>query len=84
MYEHPILVDQAGKALLGLFLLYSSLSRPLPCLLSSLPGMTVWNDSLFLSSLNVMDYSLIVGLDDSGQLIVGIIGMEDGERRKEN
>eukprot|EP01127_Copromyxa_protea_P010957 TRINITY_DN2723_c0_g1_i1.p1 TRINITY_DN2723_c0_g1~~TRINITY_DN2723_c0_g1_i1.p1 ORF type:complete len:843 (-),score=210.29 TRINITY_DN2723_c0_g1_i1:47-2230(-) len=52
MYERPILVDQAGKALLG---------------------MTVWNDSLFLSSLNVMDYSLIVGIDTNGKLVVGII-----------
>jgi 1-phosphatidylinositol-3-phosphate 5-kinase len=36
--------------------------------------MTVWNDTLFLSKLNVMDYSLIAGIDDSGRLICGIIG----------
>ena len=34
----------------------------------------VWNDSLFLSSLYVMDYSLIVGIDEENQeLVVGII-----------
>lgn len=39
----------------------------------SLLGMTVWNDTLFLSKLNVMDYSLIAGIDDCGRLICGII-----------
>jgi 1-phosphatidylinositol-3-phosphate 5-kinase len=34
----------------------------------------VWNDSLFLSSLYVMDYSLIVGIDEENQeLVVGIV-----------
>jgi len=34
----------------------------------------IWNDSLFLSSLGVMDYSLVVGIDFTNkQLIVGII-----------
>jgi hypothetical protein len=38
-------------------------------------GMTIWNDTLFLSSLNVMDYSLVVGIDeDNNDLVVGIIG----------
>jgi 1-phosphatidylinositol-3-phosphate 5-kinase len=38
-------------------------------------GMAVWNDSLFLAALNVMDYSLLVGVDEStGQLVCGIIG----------
>jgi len=37
-------------------------------------GMTIWNDSYFLSELNVMDYSLIVGVDqDTNQLVIGII-----------
>jgi 1-phosphatidylinositol-3-phosphate 5-kinase len=34
----------------------------------------IWNDSLFLSSLGVMDYSLVVGVDSvNKQFIVGII-----------
>jgi hypothetical protein len=37
--------------------------------------MTVWNDTLFLSKLNVMDYSLIVGIEENGRLICGIIGI---------
>ena len=37
-------------------------------------AMTVWNDTLCLSSLNVMDYSLLVGVDDTnGKLVLGII-----------
>jgi 1-phosphatidylinositol-3-phosphate 5-kinase len=37
-------------------------------------GMTIWNDTLFLSSLNVMDYSLLVGVDEEkNELVVGII-----------
>jgi 1-phosphatidylinositol-3-phosphate 5-kinase len=41
----------------------------------ALLGMTVWNDTLCLSSLNVMDYSLLVGIDEEKQqLVVGIIG----------
>lgn len=36
----------------------------------------VWNDTLFLSSISVMDYSLIVGIDDTtGEIVVGIIGL---------
>lgn len=38
-------------------------------------SIAVWNDSLFLDSLGVMDYSLLVGLDkDKSELVVGIIG----------
>ncbi|KAK0552680.1 Mitochondrial distribution and morphology protein 12 [Tilletia horrida] len=34
----------------------------------------LWNDSMFLAEMNVMDYSLIVGLDKSNlELVVGII-----------
>eukprot|EP01113_Clastostelium_recurvatum_P021918 TRINITY_DN2601_c0_g1_i3.p1 TRINITY_DN2601_c0_g1~~TRINITY_DN2601_c0_g1_i3.p1 ORF type:complete len:2157 (+),score=555.75 TRINITY_DN2601_c0_g1_i3:83-6553(+) len=37
-------------------------------------GQAVWNDTAFLASLNVMDYSLLVGVDSqSKQLVVGII-----------
>lgn len=36
--------------------------------------LAVWNDSLFLSSLYVMDYSLIVGIDEESQrLVIGIV-----------
>ena len=35
----------------------------------------VWNDTLFLSQQNVMDYSLMAGfVDDRFEIIVGIIG----------
>ncbi|KAH6584823.1 hypothetical protein BASA61_007191 [Batrachochytrium salamandrivorans] len=35
---------------------------------------SVWNDTLFLSRLNVMDYSLLVGIDrESNELVVGIV-----------
>jgi len=41
-------------------------------------SIAVWNDSLFLDSLGVMDYSLLVGLDkDKSELVVGIIGTHD-------
>ncbi|KAJ2723869.1 Mitochondrial distribution and morphology protein 12 [Coemansia sp. Benny D115] len=34
----------------------------------------IWNDTLFLSKMNVMDYSLLVGFDEkSGELVVGIV-----------
>ncbi|KND01990.1 uncharacterized protein SPPG_02496 [Spizellomyces punctatus DAOM BR117] len=35
---------------------------------------SVWNDTLFLSKLNVMDYSLLVGIDvERSELVVGIV-----------
>lgn len=35
---------------------------------------SVWNDTLFLSKLNVMDYSLLVGIDEEREeLVVGIV-----------
>ncbi len=37
--------------------------------------MSLWNDSLFLCRQNVVDYSLLVGLDQDNKVItVGIIG----------
>ena len=36
----------------------------------------VWNDTLFLSDLNVMDYSLITGINDNNEVVVGIIGTQ--------
>ncbi len=35
----------------------------------------IWNDSLFLSKLDVMDYSLIAGFEEgTNNLIIGIVG----------
>ncbi|KTW31610.1 hypothetical protein T552_00248 [Pneumocystis carinii B80] len=35
---------------------------------------SLWNDTLFLAKMNVMDYSMVVGIDDERQeLVVGII-----------
>lgn len=34
----------------------------------------LWNDTLFLSNLNVMDYSLVVGIDqERKELVIGIV-----------
>ena len=36
---------------------------------------SLWNDTLFLSRQNVMDYSLMIGIDEAKkELVVGIIG----------
>ncbi|KAJ3120850.1 1-phosphatidylinositol-3-phosphate 5-kinase [Physocladia obscura] len=36
---------------------------------------SVWNDTLFLAKMNVMDYSLLVGIDEEkNELVVGIVG----------
>lgn len=35
----------------------------------------IWNDTEFLAELNVMDYSLVVGVDGNRrELVVGIVG----------
>ncbi|GMF34307.1 unnamed protein product [[Candida] boidinii] len=35
---------------------------------------SLWNDTLFLAKMNVMDYSLVIGIDsDNQELVVGII-----------
>jgi hypothetical protein len=37
-------------------------------------GLAIWNDTLLLSAANVMDYSLLTGIDEQGQVIaLGII-----------
>jgi len=36
-------------------------------------GQAVWNDTAFLSSHNVMDYSMLAGIGKNGELVVGII-----------
>jgi 1-phosphatidylinositol-3-phosphate 5-kinase len=41
----------------------------------ALISMCVYNDAHFLSKHNIMDYSLLVGVDETNQeLVVGIIG----------
>jgi 1-phosphatidylinositol-3-phosphate 5-kinase len=36
---------------------------------------SLYNDTLFLAKMNVMDYSLVIGIDEENkQLVVGIIG----------
>ncbi len=36
----------------------------------------LYNDSKFLADINVMDYSLVVGVDsEKNELVVGIVGM---------
>jgi len=38
--------------------------------------MSLYNDTLFLEKMNVMDYSLLVGVDITNQeLVVGIVGI---------
>jgi 1-phosphatidylinositol-3-phosphate 5-kinase len=40
---------------------------------------SLWNDTLFLAKMNVMDYSLVIGIDEESQdLILGIIGNVTG------
>lgn len=39
---------------------------------------SIYNDTLFLSRLNIMDYSLLVGVnDEDNSLILGIVGNTD-------
>lgn len=41
------------------------------------------NDAKFLSECNIMDYSLLVGIDDEKkEMIVGIVGKEKGATNK--
>jgi hypothetical protein len=36
---------------------------------------SLWNDTLFLAKMNVMDYSLVIGIDEEHrELVLGIIG----------
>jgi 1-phosphatidylinositol-3-phosphate 5-kinase len=36
---------------------------------------SLWNDTLFLAKMNVMDYSLVIGIDEENKdLVLGIIG----------
>jgi 1-phosphatidylinositol-3-phosphate 5-kinase len=45
--------------------------------------MSLFNDTLFLEKLNVMDYSLVVGVDEStNELVVGIVGQCLSKGRK--
>jgi len=38
---------------------------------------SLWNDTLFLAKMNVMDYSLVIGIDEEHKdLVLGIIGTQ--------
>ena len=42
----------------------------------ALLSLSIFNDTLFLEKVNVMDYSLLVGIDvENQELVVGIIGL---------
>jgi phosphatidylinositol-4-phosphate 5-kinase len=42
----------------------------------------LYNDSKFLSDINVMDYSLVVGVDSQkNELVLGIVGKLNPQRR---
>ena len=61
-------------------LLLDTSGYPLPLSDASktLLRLSVFNDTLFLSSLEIVDYSIIVGLDDKAhKLVVGIIGTNE-------
>ncbi|BGP31249.1 Mitochondrial distribution and morphology protein 12 [Rhodotorula toruloides] len=69
-------VDENNPVLLDENLLELSLKNPFYVREESkqLIRQAVWNDSQFLSDLNVMDYSLVVGVDAvKSELVVGIV-----------
>jgi hypothetical protein len=46
---------------------------------------SLWNDTLFLAKMNVMDYSLVIGIDEeNSDLILGIIGIQVSLERSDN
>eukprot|EP00546_Thalassionema_frauenfeldii_P019067 CAMPEP_0178894948 /NCGR_PEP_ID=MMETSP0786-20121207/301_1 /TAXON_ID=186022 /ORGANISM="Thalassionema frauenfeldii, Strain CCMP 1798" /LENGTH=691 /DNA_ID=CAMNT_0020565097 /DNA_START=745 /DNA_END=2820 /DNA_ORIENTATION=+ len=68
-------VNQNGTLLDGDFLEYTN-GRPLPLndRAKAVFHMSILNDTLFLSIINVLDYSILVGIDEeSMELVVGII-----------
>ncbi|KAF2076491.1 hypothetical protein CYY_002231 [Polysphondylium violaceum] len=70
------LVKNESEVLLDENLLQASFASPicLPEYDKTRIALAVWNDTAFLSSLNVMDYSLLTGIDSNkNQLVVGII-----------
>lgn len=67
--------DGPATLLDGDFLEFTS-GRPMPLTdrAKALFQMSILNDTLFLSIINVLDYSILVGVDDeSNELVVGII-----------
>ena len=65
----------SGTLLDGDFLEYMS-GRPMPMLdrAKAVFHMSILNDTLFLSIINVLDYSILVGIDEEkNELVVGII-----------
>merc|ERR1712070_894877 len=66
--EETVLLDENLMELTG--------GRPLPLTdrAKALFHMSITNDTLFLSLLNIVDYSLLVGLDEAkNELVVGVI-----------
>lgn len=67
--------DESGTLLDGDFLEFTS-GRPMPMSdrAKAVFHMSILNDTLFLSIINVLDYSILVGVDEERQeLVVGII-----------
>jgi 1-phosphatidylinositol-3-phosphate 5-kinase len=67
--------DPIATLLDGDFLEFTS-GRPLPLTeqAKNVFHMSIWNDTLFLSFSNVLDYSILVGIDEeNGELVVGIV-----------
>ena len=72
----PAAAEETGRTLLDLNLWEYTHGLPIPVHESShsLLRMTLHNDSYFLSSLEVIDYSLLVGFDTANsELLVGVI-----------
>jgi len=79
--QQPSLVKRIEtEELIGCFLLYTvTCNKPLYLQPHSeaVLKQAIQSDTHFLSSKSVMDYSLLVGLDDGGKLfVVGIIGKQ--------
>jgi 1-phosphatidylinositol-3-phosphate 5-kinase len=75
--EGPTLVPEKGPTTLldGDFLEFT-LGRPMPMTDrgNAVFQMSILNDTLFLSIINVLDYSILVGVDEENrELVVGII-----------
>jgi len=77
MYASPICINAASKVLFDPTTIerVKCVSAESHTFTKALLTMAIYNDTLFLSSLNVMDYSLLVGFDSSkNEIVVGIIG----------
>ena len=74
--EHPSPVEKGPGTLLDGDFLEFTLGRPMPMTdrAKAVFQMSILNDTLFLNIINVLDYSILVGLDEEKmELVVGII-----------